>query len=252
MSKHRLNDADYAGFVKILRKVAPGFDAADGYDLRYPLSKARKERVRAYASEMQRLTNRSYISFSSKSKSDLSLAQNFSQHDPHYKFKVAFVPYASHTGETPKVSVRQGILTISGSESIKRFVPFEPEELALEPEIEVRRAWQLMGTGVRHFTLQTGDYETRAGFDVVTASTEVLKLMERYNGLTMPADSRHRNDNPSVHDYRKWLHGINGYTFTRPQVGRKQMIAAQEATRRRIKKDKEKARRAAAKRRKAR
>lgn len=249
MSKHRLSDADYVALVKALRPVTDGFSAADGYDLRYPLTKARKERVRAYAVELRRLTSRSYVTFRSRNSEALRIAQSYSQHDPHYKFRVAFVPYAAHAGEKPAVSVRKGILTISGSESVKRFVPFEPEPLAIDPEIEVRRAWQTMGTGVRHFTLQTGDYETRAAFDVGTASSEVMRLMERYNGITMPAESRHKNDNPKDHDYRKWLHGINGYTFTRPQVGRKQMIAAQEATRARIKKDKEKARRAAAKRR---
>lgn len=91
--------------VKLLRKVARGFDAADGYDLRniQNLTGAQKRRVARYAAVAERMMfgGRKLVRASGKK---LRALQEFSQQPEKLKdFKVAFIPTVSP--ETTSVEV---------------------------------------------------------------------------------------------------------------------------------------------------
>src|SRR4051812_16427516 len=63
------------------------------YDLRKPLTKSAKSKIKRYHDEITALTNRPYQVFRPRSKQHLREAQEFAQHEQFLpKLRVAFIP----------------------------------------------------------------------------------------------------------------------------------------------------------------
>lgn len=249
MSKSKPVRTDYAALVKELRKVASGFDADSGYDLRKPLTKARKVRINKYAREVAALTSRENYLFRPRNKNNLKMAQRVAQHDAGFPaLKVAFIPWTKPQGARdakPEIKFRKKGLVIETSNYRKQFIPFDLEKLADDSELEIITAddvrlidglEKITRTDIQTvtdleiarvlyqapdnatFMIQTGKYQIANPYDAAHITGEVKKLMERYDGKNQIRGTRTGREGTlkwraEDHDYRQWLNGIIAYTF---------------------------------------
>lgn len=200
-----------------LRRVAVGFKAADGYNLRDlkagKWTPAMKRRVTMYQRELNQMTAQEKVIVLTRSPDRLKKAQAVGGHDPKYKFKVAFLPGSDkaeviwNKDNTPTVR-EKGYSRIPAH--------FDAEVLAVDPEAEIARVLRLpQMLKAQRFGILTGanvmlgDIPTRKG-----VAAKVRKLMAAYDGRKqLPAGSGNRGDKPSAHHYSKWLVGIQGFHF---------------------------------------
>lgn len=238
---------DYVRLVKLLRRIAKGFDAADGFDLRNTSAwtPSQKAKVTRYASEAACLTAQPHVEYHGTPEAVKAVWEQTGIKPSLKKFKVGFVPWHDDgSGEKPRIRISRNVMVVSGSTRTKRTVDFDPLALALDPVSEVKACRDAMGKGIEYFTLNMGMIEQGIGLDLPAATKRVIKLMNEYDGQSMPARSKNKKDNPSAHDWRKWLKGLNGYTFTQRQIGKKKLLLEIERARERRKAMRRKERRA--------
>lgn len=204
-----------------LRRVAKGFKAADGYNVR-DLNEGRwtpamKRRVSMYFHELQELTGQEKIVVHTRSPARLANAQAIGGHDPKFKFKVAFVP---GTSKSKIIWNADNTLTVRERGYDKRPVLFNPESLARDSAKEVARVLRDPKLkGVNTFGLLTGKNVMFGEMpDRHFLLEKVQKLMFKYDGRKeIPRSSGNRGDKPSAHHYSRWLFGVQGFRFA-PQT----------------------------------
>jgi len=173
------------------------------YDLRKPLSKAAKRKIKEYHDEITALTNRPYQVYRPKRRDHLHEAQEFAQHGKRLPgLKVAFLPvdgsnkvklrFTKHgvVGKTKHVVITDVKLSVS--------------QLLINPEKHVNE--RIAGNPAKQFTVQAGRYEIPSPYLPSTIGKAVARLVSRYG-----AESGYDEDNN--HYFGRWLHGLKAYEF---------------------------------------
>lgn len=229
-----------------LRRVAKGFSAAEGYNLRDlkagRWTPAMKRKVSMYFHELQQLTAQEKVVVKTRSPRRLREAQAIGGHDPRFAFKVAFVPGSSKA--TVEWTPEGLVVRERGYSKVE--ARFDPVALAADAQAEVARVLsQKRMKRAQRFRIQAGVNQIGTLFDAGNVGAAVRKLMEKYDGSRpLPRGSGNRGDKPEVHDWRKWLHGVTGYVFpfdadkSRPDAANRELDRNRELQRRRANKRK--------------
>lgn len=203
-----------------LRRVAKGFKASEGYNLRDlregRWTPAMKRKVSMYFHELQQLTAQEKIVVQTRSPARLASAQAIGGHDPRFKFKVAFLPGSAKStlewdrDNTPIVRERG---------YSKAWEAFNPERLAVDPASEVKRV-----LGLKKMRDAT-TFGIVAGANVMLSEGlpsrkgllgKIINLQSRYDGVTaLKRSSGNYGDAPGAHHWSKWLFGVQAFRFSK-------------------------------------
>ena len=206
-----VEDAD-GNRIPGLRSVAGGFTVADGYDMRQPLTRARKRRVVAYWRELQELTSQPKILFRSRTVRNLKTAQRAVGQDTRLKFNVAFVPFVPVAGQSrPSLKVRGDALIVKSETATQQFIPFNRVALTIDPAAEIKRVVSAGGEDAV-FAIRAGNNMIKNLFDKSKLEQQITNLQKRYDGSRkLPARSKNFGDDPADHNWRNWLVGVESY-----------------------------------------
>lgn len=244
MKKQAARSAEfYRDGVKMLREYAYGFKASDGYNLREPLSSAQKRQIALGVKEIDAATAQQRYIYKPKNRTKaekvkLAAVQKIVQTDAptKLKLKVAFVPYVQRVLKSGKLSKPRITVTKSGGVRIqdnkltKIFIPVDQKKVVRSAEKTIRQAVADIAPDATRFSIQAGQNEMPMFADLKQTILKFKQLQKAYNGKTpLPENSGNAGDKASLHDWRKWLHGINGYAFNPANV--KQVYSALNAFR---------------------
>lgn len=205
-----------------LRSVAYGFDASEGFDLRRvsTWTPAQRRKVREASRLAMELTQQPKRIVRARGENLEKLQRAFhGRRTP--RLKVAFVPdvfpEALQPGlkrPAPKITIHAHDIAIQHRDFGRILVPFDKVALATDPQKEVARAMRVFPQDVKDFAIQCERNITLATHGKQTTAREVLKLMERYNGVDpIPRGSKNAGANPERHKWDLWLVGVIGYRF---------------------------------------
>lgn len=179
-----------------LKEIRPFVDF--NYDLREPLSRAAKRRIKKYHDEITALTNRPYQVYRPRNKSHLKDAQAFAQHGANLPgLKVAFLP----TDGAHKMRLRftpKGIQAKTNN-VVMTDVALSVRQLLINPIKHVNA--RIQGNPAKQYTIQAGRYEIPHPYLPETVAQGVAKLVMAYG------------DKESPHYFGLWLHGLKAYRF---------------------------------------
>ncbi len=199
MPKHNTNSI-HTQRLKAIRKYV-NFD----YDLRKPLSKYQKSKIKKYFDAMEALTARPNQVYRPRSKKHLKTAQRYSQHPEGLPaFKVAFVP---NSGTREKIAFhKDGTMVLRSSEHITReVITWNMDDFLNDPYLTVEQA--IEDSDGRAFSALCGEFErTTVSSNKKLTPETIAKLASRYsadNGISEDANNHHKN----------WLFGIAAYKF---------------------------------------
>lgn len=216
-----------------LRRVAVGFKASEGYDLRKvnQWTPSQKRRVTNYFHELQNLTAQQKIILRPRNAERLKEAQIIGGHSKGFKFKVAFVPGSA---KAKAVWTKEGLSIVEPThEKMER--EFNKIALARDPEKEIDRVIESTrkivgyrddGTPIRRtatdFHIKAGENLVMKTYDATILKQQVLNLMNRYDGVKpLPRGSGNYGDAPKSHNWRRWLNGVVGYHFLKHKTENK-------------------------------
>jgi hypothetical protein len=209
---------DQGNRIPGLRNVARGFTAADGYDVRQPLTRARKRRIVEYWTELQQLTSQPKVLYRARVTGKLKKAQRAVGQDTRFEFKVAFVPFVGVAGAPPpKLLMKGDALIVKSSIGAQRFIPFVPGALATNSDLEIKR---VVAEGVANmgedaeFAIRAGKNMIKLFYKASKIQQQIETLMIRYDGARdLPRRSGNKKDDPSDHHWNQWLVGVEAYQF---------------------------------------
>jgi hypothetical protein len=230
----KLSKQHYIDAVKLLRhgfydesrerrsgKFADGFEARDGFDLRYvdQWTTAQKAEVTKLYNQVDKLMARPFQVVRSRKPENLRRVQEAAQHITHpKKLKVAFVPVA-RPGEQAEVKISpptkaypKGRVVIRERGVTRTPVTFEDVGFDFD-DLEENTA----GT-VRELIAQypgklyvplAGEYETKGQATSPEGLAAALrKLMNLYG-----SEAGYDEDDTNSHHYKNWLFGVAVYNF---------------------------------------
>ena len=210
----------YSYAVKILRrgfegvdgkrggKLFDGFEAADGFNLRYigEWTAAQKSRVTRAFTAVDKLASRAHKVIRPRNKKNLKRLQQAAQHGKTIKgLKVAFVPVADPENKI-KIKYTKSAVKIQENKVGKTYIEFDKEKLITSPKQEIRakvdaNPARVYNVGNEHYFINTPLY------DVAEVEEEVLRLQNKYNS------DRFDPDDPNSHYHGNWLDGLIGYNY---------------------------------------
>ena len=224
-----------------MRSLVKGFEAREGYDLRNidEWTPQQKRRVREYFERVERLEAQAKLVVRPKSKAALKKLQDSFHGDvPSKEFKVAYVPYhepkltlPGAKKRKPRVRIQKEGVSIQTAQYERVFIPFNQRALAKNARGEIARAAKDI-PGASLYFVQVGDNQTIHGQSLGIVTSQILKWMEQYDGVSpLPQGSGNKGDNPRSHHWKYWLNGLVGYVLPRGQDVRKmaQIIRAGRA-----------------------
>lgn len=217
--------------VEGLRSLVKGFDAKDGYDVRNidEWTPQQRRRVREYFGRVEQLEAQSKLVVRPKSEKNLrQLQKSFHGDVASKEFKVAYVPYhepkvtlPGAKKRKPKIRISSQGVSIQTKQYERVFIPFNQKSLVKNARSEIQRAARAI-PGASLYFVQTGDNQTIHGQSLGIVTTQILKWMEQYDGVSpLPASSGNRGDSPKSHHWKYWLNGLVGYVLPRGQDVRK-------------------------------
>lgn len=169
------------------------------FDLRKPLSKYQKAKIKKYHDEIDALTARPYQVYRPQSKDRLKKAQQFAQHEKRLPgLKVAFIPT---DGKKVRVNFsKSGDIAISSDHVTTRVIELDKFELIDDPTGYV--ADKIKNRMEDSYTVLAGRYEIPVGLTKSTLPAYVARL-------TMKYASEDANNY-----FGNWLHGVAAHHFT--------------------------------------
>jgi len=187
-----LNNNIHATRLKSIRPYV-SFD----YDLRKPLTRYAKQKIKKYFDLVQSLTARPNQIYRPRSPQRLKPVQRFAQHNTTLsELTVAFVP----TPVPVRIEVKNGAVMMRGEHVITQNVPLDPHSLAIDPQQHVSDRIAQHAPAAKMLTIQAGRYEIPFSLSPDTVGDHVARLTERYS----------TNDG---HHYSEWLYGLNAHTY---------------------------------------
>jgi len=173
------------------------------YDLRKPLTKSQRAKVRRYYEEISALTNRPYQVFKSRNKKNLRDAQIYANNGRNLPgLTVAFIP--TDGKNRVKLTFRKKGVIAKTKHVTATVIYLDTDELLVDPVAHVNDL--IKNHPAEQFTVRADVYEIPSPYMRSTIGDAVARYVNRYgeaNGLT-PDDN---------HYYAHWLHGLNAYTF---------------------------------------
>lgn len=205
--------------VSGLRTLVIGFNVEDGYDFRKYTSwtKPQRERVRKYFGYVKFLEAQPRRIVRPRIIENLRrLQRRFHGGVPSKMFKVAFVPHqeaATLPGSKPihsKLVFTKNVIWDVYSSYKRGYVEFDKVALAVNPELELERAFNALKTASA-FYVQTGEFQTLNSSYPEELTSKILKWMQQYDGVNqLPQGSGNVGDDPKHHHWRYWLEGLIG------------------------------------------
>jgi len=170
------------------------------YDLRKPLTKYQKQKIKTYFDEIDALTARPYHAYRPRTKDHLRKAQEFAQHEKQLPgLKVAFIP--TNGIEKPKISFNTAGELIAETEHVRtRFLEFDKMALLADPEAHTKDI--IKGDPqAKSFTILAGRYEIPNSYSRARVGAWVAKFAAKYS-------------NPDANNYfGNWMVGLNAHHF---------------------------------------
>lgn len=230
----KLSNQHYKDAVKLLRhgyydesrerrsgKFADGFEARDGFDLRYvdDWTPAQKAEVTKLYNQVDKLMARPFQVVRSRKPENLRRVQKAAQHITHpKKLKVAFVPVA-RPGEDADVRLYKptkkhpkGRVVIT-ERGVKR-TPVSFDEVGISTEFLAEDTAGAVAQLVeaqpgKLYVPMAGEYETKGqAVSPQGLAGALAALMNKYS-----EEEGHDEDDPNSHHYSNWLHGVAVYNF---------------------------------------
>lgn len=169
------------------------------FDLRKPLSKYQKSKIKTYYDEIDALTARPYNAYRPRDKKRLSKAQEFAQHEKSLPgLKVAFIP--TNGKEKPVIRFRNGEFTSSTKHVTSRLLQFDKEKLINDPIGHTNEIIK-RDKKAKRFTILAGKYEIPNSYGRTIVAEQVANLASRYS-------------NPESNNYfSNWMHGLAAHHF---------------------------------------
>lgn len=218
---------DQGNRIPGLRNVAGGFTAADGYDFRKPLTRARKRRIVEYWSELQRLTSQPKVIYRSRVTGNLKKAQRAVGQDTRLQFKVAFVPFVGVAGAPPpKLTLKGDALIVKSGIGAQQFIPFVPRALATNSDREIKRVVAEGGPDAS-FAIRAGNNMIKNFYDASKIQQKVEQLMSQYDGKRdLPRRSGNKENDPRKHHWNQWLVGVEALQLKKMTVAEQDAVLA--------------------------
>lgn len=226
MPLYRPTKQEYIAAVKALRhgfddpitgestgKVATGFEARDGYDIRHfdSWTPAQKAQVTKLYNLVDHLTARPFYVYRGRKPENIRLMQEVAQHEQFPKqLKVAFLP--SPAKIKPKIRITKSRqVVIKQGRITRRAISLEqagltPEDFAIDPRGATVEAINQLETG-KAYQIRAGKYLIKAAYSAKILPREVAKLVQKYG-----ADSYDASDSNSSY-FGNWLGGFEVYDF---------------------------------------
>ncbi len=202
----------HAARMKLIRPYV-----AFNYDLRKPLSKSAKSKIKKYADEVSALTNRPFQVVRPRRADHLAAAQEFAQHEKRLPaLKVAFVP----TNGTEKfvLHYNKGGVKASNSKVEVTLIRLAVSGLLGDAAKYVQN--KVRNNPARSYTIKAGKYEIPQAFDKERIGPAVARFVARYN-------------NEEANNYfGNWLHGVSAYHFKEQDTLQSYLTAKQNAIKR--------------------
>ncbi len=222
-------------------RLADGFDATDGYDIRkfHDWTPAQKARVTKLYNLVDNLSSRPFYIYRGRKPENIRLMQEVSQHEQFPKeLKVAFIPSPARI--KPKIRItKKRVVVIKQGNITRRAIAFSelgitPEQVALDPKWATKKAAeQVVG---EHFQIKAGKYLIPQIYGRSYLPRKVAMLVERYGS------DRYNEDDPNSSYFGNWLTGFESYDWERKtdfDVFREQKTSSRIA----MKEERERARR---------
>jgi len=201
------------------------------YDLRKPLSKYQKQKVKKYFDEIDALTARPYQVYRPRSKKRLKKAQEFAQHENNLPgLKVAFIP--NNGKDKAKIRFNKaGDIVASTHHITTRVLSLDTQELINDPIGHVKKVIA-KDKHADSFTALCGRYEIPVANSRATIGRFIANLTARYSNDD--ANNFHGN----------WLHGIAAHHYQN-QADFSEYFKEKQANKRKLQSERKRARRRA-------
>lgn len=256
MALYRPTRQEYIEAVKALRhgledpitgkstgKLATGFEARDGYDLRKfdDWTPAQKAKVTKLYNLADHLASRPFYIYRGRKPENIRLMQEVAQHEQFPKeLKVAFLPSPARVKPKIRITKKREVIIKQGRIT-RRAVTLKdagltPEDFALDPKASTKQAIDYLERGKR-YQIKAGKYLIPNTYDAKYLPVAVAKLVQRYG------TDNYDSTDPSSSYFGNWLTGFEVYDFeTRRDFER--FRERQALSRAIMKEEREKARRA--------
>lgn len=200
------------------------------YDLRKPLTKYQKSRIREYWREIDALTARPYQVYRPRTKAHLKKAQEFAQHEKQLPgLKVAFIPVSNTKKKTKIRFTKKGELITENDHVRTRFLEFDPMQL-IENPVEHAKAIVAKDPAGKAFSILAGRFEIPNTYDRELLPIWVGRFAEKYS-------------NSEANNYfGNWMVGLNSHHF-KNQVDLMEYMRDKEKAKQNIKRKRKNARR---------
>lgn len=194
MPKNNTINSIHAQRLKQIR----GFINFD-YDLRKPLKKHQKAKIKKYYDEIEALTARPFQVYRPKSKANLKKAQQFAQHEKQLPgLKVAFIPTDGKNKARVRFS-KKGEIAVSSDHVTTRIVSLDPNQLLKNPAEYVKR--RIRNRKEKSYTVLAGRYEIPVGLNKATVPDYVARLTAKYG------------ETDANNYFGNWLKGLAAHSF---------------------------------------
>lgn len=225
------------GTVYGLRDILRGFDAKDGFDLRYPeaWTASQKKQVREYYAELKGMTGQATAPVKIRNPENLERA--FEAFHPAVKkqkrkrFKAILIPdptagqqYVNReTGEIespppPRLIFTKRKIRIKRKAYTTDLYLFDPRALVTDPVAEIIRGYDSMPNATSFFQAQgyPGQKEnllqgTHRSDNIDDFINYTLMIMDKYDGVTPITEGKHKGHKAKDHYWGNWLQGMYGY-----------------------------------------
>jgi hypothetical protein len=180
-------------------KAIRGFINFD-FDLRKPLSRYQKQKIKTYYDEIDALTARPYYSYRPRDKTRLAKAQKYAQHEKSLPgLKVAFIP--TNGKDKPKIRYNnKSELIVSTKHISSRLLEFDKNELIKDAKSHVEKVIKRDKTAKR-FTILAGKYEIPNSYSRSIVPEQVVNLALKYSA-------------PEANNYfGNWMVGLTAHHF---------------------------------------
>lgn len=193
--KHNINGI-HAQRLKDIRAFI-NFD----YDLRKPLTKYQKRRIKQYWDEINQLTARPYQVYRPKSKAHLKEAQQFAQHGKRLPgLKVAFIPIANPKKKTKIRFTKAGKLITETDHVSTQALEFDMTKLIKDPFGHTNDVIK-QNTHAKAFSITADQFEIPQTYSRETIANGVLKMAMKYS-------NEERNNY-----FGNWMFGLKAHHF---------------------------------------
>lgn len=188
---YRIHPSQIAEAVKIVRRYASGFTAADGFDIRSlragkKLSRYKREKLQRYYQVIREGLARPHVIMKPRNKTRLLAVQKAAGHQDYPKdLKVAFYPSMSDV--KPVFNRKNEFIYAINREGLVRYeIPLDPFAYVTDPDAEIDRI--IKATPAQYFEIRNGENTLKESYTKHDLKAAIDRLTARYTVITDPTD----------------------------------------------------------------